>query len=388
MPTVNYELASQGTFDYRYLATLDRLVSEANASGNQERVDHAAVAQALLTALRNDTPAYSVDNGYNTQHFAGLASSGEAEVAIENYRKQAADKIADLLMAASPHVVTVTVAAPSPSTVASGGQTQLSATAQDSHTYDTIGWSWSDGGAGGSFSPSAAVANPTYTAPTNAGTANLTITLSVTATCNGEIPASDTKTTSLTVTPVASRVPIPVLKASPTSTSTVHLTWTENAKSITNFSLERRTDSAGWAVIATLKASARSYTDKKLTSGLTYCYRIRAYQKGVGYSAYSSQVSAMPFALPPAPVLNATAVSKSGISLTWTDASDLETSFVLERKTSRSGWKLLKNLPANTTSYLDRGLKAGTTYSYRILAKRAKVGLSPWSNMASATTLR
>ncbi len=59
VPTVSYELASQGTFDYRYLATLDRLVSEANASGDSERMERAALAQTLLTAIRHDTPAFA-----------------------------------------------------------------------------------------------------------------------------------------------------------------------------------------------------------------------------------------------------------------------------------------------------------------------------------------
>ncbi len=97
VPTIDYELASQGISDYRYLATLDRLVTEANASGDPEMVDRATAAQALLTAVRNDTPAFTVDNGYIAQHFAGLSSTAQAEVAIENYRQQVADMIGVML---------------------------------------------------------------------------------------------------------------------------------------------------------------------------------------------------------------------------------------------------------------------------------------------------
>ncbi len=101
------------------------------------------------------------------------------------------------------HVV-VASASVTPGAIASGGTASLSATATDSHIGHIIAsWSWSDGGAGGSFSPSAAVQNPSYTAPANRTDSDETITLTVAATCNGLVPASGIGSTTLTVHPVA-----------------------------------------------------------------------------------------------------------------------------------------------------------------------------------------
>ncbi|MCK4298991.1 MAG: hypothetical protein KAX80_05630, partial [Planctomycetes bacterium] len=87
------------------------------------------------------------------------------------------------------HVLTVTAGAPSPTTVASGGAATLSANFFDSRTgHSVASWSWDDGGAGGSFSPSAGVQDPIYTAPANTTAGDLLITLTVSATCDGPSP--------------------------------------------------------------------------------------------------------------------------------------------------------------------------------------------------------
>ncbi len=69
------------------------------------------------------------------------------------------------------------------------GSTSLSASAVDSEGHDVAFWSWSDGGAGGTFSDPTAQ-NPTYTAPTVAPNTTRAIPLTVTATCNGATPVS------------------------------------------------------------------------------------------------------------------------------------------------------------------------------------------------------
>ena len=217
VPTLSYELAGQGTWDYRYIATLDRLITEANASLDPEMVDRAAYAQTLLDALKADTPAYAVDNGYLSQHFAGASSAREAEELIEAYRQQLADMIVFMMSPSEAHTFSVSVDPASPSTVASGGTTSLSASAADSYSYHTVTWSWNDGGAGGGFSPSSTAQNPTYTAPANTGDADLSVTLSVTGTCSGTSPLSDTKTTTLTVQPVAHTFSVSVDPASPST---------------------------------------------------------------------------------------------------------------------------------------------------------------------------
>ena len=83
---------------------------------------------------------------------------------------------------ALPHTITATASA-NPTTVASGGTTALAATATDSLGHAITSWQWSDGGAGGTFLPSATVQNPTYRAAPNRTGANRSVTLTVTAGC-------------------------------------------------------------------------------------------------------------------------------------------------------------------------------------------------------------
>lgn len=98
------------------------------------------------------------------------------------------------------HALTVTVQC-DPATVASGATTNCAAAAVDDHGHSIVAWSWDDGGAGGTFSPSASVQNPTYTAPWNLAQSNLAVTLTAIATCAGPQPLSGAGATTLIVQP-------------------------------------------------------------------------------------------------------------------------------------------------------------------------------------------
>jgi subtilisin family serine protease len=85
---------------------------------------------------------------------------------------------------------------------------------------------------------------------------------------------------------------------------------------------------------------------------------------------------------PAAPsALTAAGTSDSTISLTWSDNSDNESVFIVER----DGQVLSSTVSANATSFEDSGLAGATTYSYRVKARNS-AGDSAWSNSAEATT--
>ena len=102
------------------------------------------------------------------------------------------------------HNLSVTVADPDPASVDGRGIAALSATYSDNQGHGIASWEWNDGGAGGLFAPSSYVQNPSYTAPANDGYQDVIVTLTVTATCDGDdaLVASD----STTLTVLASRV--------------------------------------------------------------------------------------------------------------------------------------------------------------------------------------
>jgi hypothetical protein len=83
----------------------------------------------------------------------------------------------------------------------------------------------------------------------------------------------------------------------------------------------------------------------------------------------------------------AAAVSSSQINLAWTDNSDNEDGFKIERCTGAgcTAFSQIATVGGNVTTYSNTGLAGSTTYTYRIRAYNAG-GNSDYSNLASATT--
>lgn len=82
-----------------------------------------------------------------------------------------------------------------------------------------------------------------------------------------------------------------------------------------------------------------------------------------------------------------TATSRTQILLTWTDNSSNETQFLVQMKKNKN-FKTVKTLKKNVTSVtINTGLKAGKSYTFRVLAKKQKV-TSDASNTVTVQTLR
>ncbi|MBN1669864.1 MAG: lamin tail domain-containing protein [Kiritimatiellae bacterium] len=94
-------------------------------------------------------------------------------------------------------------------------------------------------------------------------------------------------------------------------------------------------------------------------------------------------------AQPPAAPANLLAmpVSASRIDLSWTDASDTEDGFKIDRRESgTSEWVRIATPGAGATRYSDTGLQAATHFYYMVKAWNG-TGNSPYSDVAAATTL-
>ncbi|MBU1412687.1 fibronectin type III domain-containing protein [Myxococcota bacterium] len=89
---------------------------------------------------------------------------------------------------------------------------------------------------------------------------------------------------------------------------------------------------------------------------------------------------------PAAPTeLTATATSPTEVRLAWTDNSDDETGFIVERSLDGVTFAELTTPGADATSVNDTGVAPETTYFYRVRATNAD-GDSDWSNVAEVTT--
>lgn len=177
------------------------------------------------------------------------------------------------------------------------------------------------------------------------------------------------------------------LGGSAVSSTQVDLTWTDNSDNETEFVLERATSLGGpFNQIATPAANGTAYSDTGLTKHTVYYYRIAA-RNAVGTSGTSVLFGvATPDTIPAAPSnLSASAPSSTAVSLSWTDNSDNESTFVLERAAAVDGpYSQVATPAANATGYSDAGLTKNTTYYYRIGAQNA-VGTSAKVS-ASVTT--
>ncbi|MDQ3665648.1 MAG: fibronectin type III domain-containing protein, partial [Acidobacteriota bacterium] len=181
------------------------------------------------------------------------------------------------------------------------------------------------------------------------------------------------------------------LLATAASTSQINLSWTDNSNNEDGFRVERCQDEGctTFSEITTVGPNITSYSNTGLMASTTYRYRVRAFNTG-GNSAFSNIVSAATPAPPPpaAPSsLTATVLSSSQISLSWTDNSNNEDSFRIERcqGVGCTTFSEITTVGPNITNYSNTGLTASTTYQYRVRAYNSG-GNSNYSITASATT--
>ena len=179
------------------------------------------------------------------------------------------------------------------------------------------------------------------------------------------------------------------LSATANSCSEVALSWTDNADNEDHFVVERKEAGGTYSVIATLDPDTTAYTDSSATAETTYYYRVKA-TNSIGDSSYSNEANVnVPVCgtAPDAPGdLTATAVSSSEIDLSWTDNSDNEDGFKIERKISGGTYSVIASVGANIVSYNNIFLLPDTTYYYRVRAYNS-FGYSNYSNEISIATL-
>ncbi len=180
------------------------------------------------------------------------------------------------------------------------------------------------------------------------------------------------------------------LSATADSSSQVSLKWYDNFGAETGVKVERKTGNGAYGVVATLTPHAQSYVDTTVAGNTTYTYRVTAFNDA-GNSPYTNESSvATPQGtvtptIPAAPTaLAATVVSTTQINLAWTDNSNNETGFTIE-KLNGANWSVITSLAANSTSYSVVNLTPATAYSYRVNAVNA-AGPSGYTPTATATT--
>jgi hypothetical protein len=173
--------------------------------------------------------------------------------------------------------------------------------------------------------------------------------------------------------------------------SALTLSWKDNSNNETGFAIERLINGNWGTINGSLAANTQSYTDSGLAANTGYAYRVHAFNgsgnSGYAFIGYAVTAPNVVTVTPPfAPYfLAATPNSSSQVSLTWYDNSGTETGVNVERKTGNGNYTVVATLAPHATGYLDNGVAAGTTYSYRVDAFNS-AGPSPYTNESSVVT--
>lgn len=201
----------------------------------------------------------------------------------------------------------------------------------------------------------------------------------------------------------------------------VDLTWTDNSKNETAFLIQRANNINGpWTDLVTLTSATGpavgqvAYTDPIGNTNQTFYYRVKAINvvgdtwdysnpafneipPGGGFPTLSLQSAfsntATFGAMPPAAPSNLSASAfrfnnnNDRVTLTWTDNSNNETGFTIQRATNEtfSAGLVTSTVGANVTTFTTGNLPRFTIYWFRVAATNA-AGASDWSNVVSVTT--
>ena len=200
------------------------------------------------------------------------------------------------------------------------------------------------------------------------------------ATCGWNFPASSIATAATLTDPPAPGG----LTATANNTTQITLSWTNNTSSETGIVVERCEGASctfDGSTLTTTGPGITTYVDTAVTSNTAYSYRVKAVNGTLSWaSAYTPTVTrTTPAAV--APVLAVpTAVSDTRIDLSWSDPNSDETNYLVVRDNV-----VIATRPANSISYSDTTVTAGSSYTYLIRA--SKTATNPWTADSNSQTV-
>ncbi len=171
----------------------------------------------------------------------------------------------------------------------------------------------------------------------------------------------------------------------------VQLIWTDNATNETGFVIERAVNGGAFTTLTTVGPRVGTgnvnYSDTAVTGGNTYAYRVAAVN-GPSMSAYSNTATAALIA-PVAPsnvnVIRVHVTNNADrVVVTWTDNSNNETGFTIQRSTSPAfptgPTTVTATVGANTTTYTSTNFPRTIPNIYVRVRATNSFGNSVWVN--------
>jgi hypothetical protein len=203
-----------------------------------------------------------------------------------------------------------------------------------------------------------------------------------TVTSSGKINAKSAGTATITVTSVnkgyTAQCTVVVKPANVTGVTVkgtrydrVKISWDAQTK-VTGYKIFRlNTSTNKYEIIGTVDATKTSYTDKNLSIGSEYSYKVRAYRTVSG-KTYNGKLSDY--------VTGSPAVNKGKITSLVNNSNSVTinikkvagaTSYKIYRKEGEDGkYKALVTINANSLKYTDKTVEKNVTYYYKVQAYR------------------
>jgi endo-1,4-beta-xylanase len=188
------------------------------------------------------------------------------------------------------------------------------------------------------------------------------------------------------------------LTAPATTASSISLAWTASTDNVavTGYQILRAPGASGGTFAQIATASSNSFVNTGLTANTTFRYQVRATDAAGNVSAVSNAVTATTQTggggdtqAPSVPAnLAAPSTTTSSISLAWTASTDnvAVTGYQILRAPGASGGTFAQIATSSTSSFVNTGLAANTTFRYQVRATDAAGNVSAVSNTATATT--
>ncbi len=178
------------------------------------------------------------------------------------------------------------------------------------------------------------------------------------------------------------------LTAQATTVGEITLNWDDNSSAELGYIIERgEGDPVAFAVLDTVAANSSSYVDNTVGEEVTYTYRVKAFNS-VTESDYSNEqtvTSLFSDILAPTD-LSLVANNVGSITISWTDNSDNEDGFIVERGSgSPIAYVVLDSVGAGVTTYTDSTVEDNTEYTYRVKAYNVHT-TSVYSNFLTVTS--
>ena len=143
------------------------------------------------------------------------------------------------------------------------------------------------------------------------------------------------------------------------SSTGIMISWTSE-KNASGYYIYRKSGKGQYALLKKVTgANTLAFTDTKVTSGVTYTYKVQAYRgTAVGAGTETSRCFVETARIK---IANAS----NGVKLAWNKVGGAG-SYKIYRKAGTGAYSCIKTVNAAVVTYLDKTVKSGTTYTYLV----------------------